>query len=133
MSTRKPQAPADQPESQDFPFKYAGKNFVLRFGFRATSRLKDHWNLRTDPPGTDPRITGDNKLMERLNFLEIEDIPVLLWATLRSNHPELTVEDVEEMVDKYGVNDLQAVLGRVIAAAHPPADAKKKPTTAASR
>lgn len=133
MSPKSP--PAPQPESQDFPFKYAGKNFVLRFGFRATSRLKDHWGFRTDEPGTQPRRTGDDKLMERLNFLEIEDVPILLWACLRSNHPDLTVEDVEEMVDAHGVNDLQEVLGRVIAAAHPPADAKKKPqrTAAPSR
>lgn len=131
MNPRKPSAPAQKPESLDFPIKYGGKNWVLRFGYRASSRLKDHWGLHTDEPDVVPRLTGDQKLAERMGFIELEDIPVMLWACLRSNHPDLTIQDVEELVDEFGVNALQPVLAKVLAAALPPdeAGAKKKTLT----
>jgi hypothetical protein len=130
LAPRKPASPVvDQPETLDFPWKYAGSNWVLRFGYRASSRLKDHWNLKTDPEGVENRRTGDAKLAERINFIEIEDIPVMLWACMRSNHPDLTLEDVEEMVDRFGVNPIQEILAKVIAAALPPTDDGQKKTT----
>ena len=131
--SKKPPAPAAQPESLDFPIKFGGRNFVLRFGYRASSRLKDHWGLATDPEGTEPRRTGDQKLAVRMGLIEVEDIPVMLWACLRSNHPELTLEDVEELVDQYGVGPLQPILSKVLAAALPPDEAGEKKSPATSR
>lgn len=129
MSSRDHENPAPKPESLDRPFAYAGRNWVLRFGTRAFSRLKDHWGLASDPVDAKDRKTGDAKLGERLNFAEVEDIPIMLWAAMRSNHPELTVEDVEEMVDKYGVAKVQPILAEILAAAMPPEAAQKKTKT----
>lgn len=129
MSSRKHDAPGPKPESLDYPFKYAGKNWVLRFSTRAFSRLKDHWGFVSDPIGTADRKTGDQKLGERMEFAEVEDIPIMLWAAMRSNHPDVTIEDVEEMVDEYGAAPLQPVLARILAAAMPPADTAQKKTT----
>lgn len=129
MSSRENEFPDPKPESLDRPFKYAGKNWVLRFGTRAFSRLKDHWGLHSDPIDAKDRKTGDAKLGERLNFAEVEDIPIMLWAAMRSNHPELTVEDVEEMVDKFGVAKVQPVLAVILAAAMPPETTQKKTKT----
>ncbi len=128
MSSRDHQSPAPKPESLDVPFAYGGKNWVLRFGTRAFSRLKDHWGFVTDPIGAENRRTGDAKLGERLQYAEVEDIPIMLWAALRSNHPELTIEDVDEMVDKYGTAKVQPVLAVILAAAMPPEDAAQKKT-----
>jgi hypothetical protein len=128
LANRKTATPAPQPESRDLPLSYAGKNWVLRFSTRAASRLKDHWNFSTDPEGTPNRRTGDAKLAERLGLVELEDIPIMLWACLRSNHPDVTVEDVEEMVDEFGVTALQPILSKVLEAALPPSAAGQKKT-----
>lgn len=129
MTTRKPES-AIKPESLDVPFKYGDKNYVVRFSTRAFSALKDHWGLTSDPFDAADFKSGDHKLGERLSHAQVEDIPIMFWAALRSNHPELTIEDVEELVDQFGVAKLQPMLAVVLAAAMPPADAAEKKTTA---
>lgn len=106
-----------QPKSRDRQIKIGGKPYKIVFGYRASLALQDHWGLETD-----------EALFERLQKPQqkMRDFRDILWAALRTHHPEITVEDVTDMLDKEGVAGLAQSVQEAIAAAQPPADAKKK-------
>lgn len=65
----------------------------------------------------------------------IGDFVDVLWASFRTHHPDLTREEVLEMVDETGLEGLAESAQQVIAAAMPPAEAGKpsNPPAAAAR
>ncbi len=135
MSTRRTAEAKPQQESPDRTIKIGGKSYQLRFGIRAQSALKDHWGITPDPIGVEGRKSGDQKLSERLGALEMEDTVTVVWAALRKHHPELTHEDVLDLLDSAGLDGLTETLTDLIGASTPviPDDGKKKTESPASR
>lgn len=120
---------ARKAESPDQPVTVAGKKLVLRFSIRAMMALKDFWGLVDDDDlSADGALSADDKVQLKLGKPSMDDFVTIFWAATRSKHPELTREDVLELLDEGGLEGLQQVLANVTSAAAPRGSKKKAPT-----
>ncbi|MAD98930.1 MAG: hypothetical protein CMB99_16510 [Flavobacteriaceae bacterium] len=108
--------------SADVPFSIAGQDFTLRFSLKAQLALKDRWGLEKDADVT-----------ARLNALETEHVVDVLWAALRSHHPDMDHDDVVELLDDAEQDDFNDAMKQLLSASMPPAKEggagkKQKPT-----
>lgn len=122
--------PSQAPESIDVQALIGGRALVLRFSLRAVSALKDHWGLTSDDPEENGAKGGDEKVNERVQRLQTEDCPTMIWAFCRKHHPELTLEEVYDLVDDNGLAGIPELLMKVVQAAAPPASARPRPAAA---
>lgn len=115
-----------KPASPDKQITIGGKSLTLRFSARAVMALQDLWGLETE-----------EEVMARLAKpkSKIGDFVDVLWASFRTHHPELSREEVLEMIDAEGLDGLAASAQEVISAAMPPPNAGKPgdPPAAAAR
>lgn len=90
---------------KDQQVKFSGQDFTLRFAMRAMLACKDQWSIEEDRP-----------LIKRLSQERVTDIPVLLWASLRTHHPTVTMEQCVDMCDTAAAEDLAVMKTAVTAA-----------------
>jgi hypothetical protein len=83
---------------QDRQITAAGQTYTIRFGLKAILALQDEWGLE------------DEKAVEaRLGAATNRDFPTILWAALRTHHPELTPDAVLGWLDDAGIDGMQQV------------------------
>lgn len=97
--------------SADVQFSLDGKPFTLRFSAKALAALQDHWQLDNLD-----QVAG--KLGEiEAGALTVGDAAALLWAGMRSHHPDLTLDDATDLLDGVGIANFEALLSQAITAA----------------
>lgn len=115
-----------KPASQDKQITLGGKSLTLRFSARAVLALQDLWGLESE-----------DEVMARLKTpkSKISDFVDLVWASLRTHHPEVSREEVLAMVDDSGLDGLAASAKDLIAASMPPpaAASSENPPAAAAK
>lgn len=84
-----------------------GRRYTLYFGNRAF-RL---FELELGKP------------LNRLNFLSIHEATLMVWAGLQRHHPDVTVEDVDTLIDEIGYGTVTELAEAAIYAAFPQAKA----------
>ena len=103
-----------KPASQDRQVEVGDETYTLRFSIRAMAALQDHYGLSSlDAVG--------EKLQDQEN-LSVNDMVAVLWAGLRTHHPELTMDDAMGILDDLGVAGMQATLGEAMSSAMPEGD-----------
>lgn len=107
--------PAHKPNSQDVQITAGGTTYRLRFSLRAMMALKDRWKLED----------GD-ALTKRLASVGPFDFVDIVWAALRTHHPELNDEQVLGIVDDMGVEGIETAVNEAIDAGVPGGDPDPK-------
>lgn len=63
-----------------------------------------------------------NKPFNRVNWDSIHEATAVFWAGLQSHHPDLRLEDVDEIIDEVGMGTVAAVAAEALEAAMPRAN-----------
>lgn len=88
-----------RPQLADRQVTIGGSRFTLRFSVRAMAALQEHWGL--------PSFKAVGARMAELgDDLGVDDLVGILWAGLRTHHPDVTKEDVLDLVDAAGMDGL---------------------------
>jgi hypothetical protein len=105
-------APSSRPASIDQQLVVGDRSYTLRFSVRAMAALQDHFGLNS--------LTAvGQKLQESANDLSVKDMTALLWAGLRTHHPEVTMDQALGILDELGVEGMQESLGKALYGAMP--------------
>lgn len=117
--------------SADIQFALDGKPLTLRFSARALAALQDHWQL-----GDLDQVAGKLAEIEQ-GKLSVQDAAAMLWAGLRTHHPEVTLDEAFDVLDGMGIANFETLLGSAIsgassgggsdASANPPRPRRGKP------
>ena len=59
------------------------------------------------------------ELVDRFEQVEISLVTTILWALLQRHHPELSIDDVDDVIDAAGYEAVTEALGRAIEYAFP--------------
>lgn len=94
---------------QDVPIELGGRSLTLRFSIKATLALKEKWGLEHE--------REVQAKMARASMAEFIDI---VWAGLRTHHPEVTHEQVVDLLDDAGADGMQSAVERALSAAAAP-------------
>lgn len=92
----------------DIQITAGGTTYTLRFSLRAMMALKDKWGIETN-----------DELTERLSKVGPFDFTTIMWAALRTHHPELSEDQVLGIVDDLGVDGVEQAVGDVVSASTP--------------
>lgn len=87
------------------------RSYTVRFSIKAMAALQDHYSLAS--------IDEVGAHLAQMKF-GLGDITAILWAGLRSRHPEVTLDQAEDIVDEAGLDGLQDLLGSAFGTALPP-------------
>lgn len=132
-------------------FEAAGRKYSAVFGFRAMKAVECHFGEDGQPkpffqaiasimPQLAPEDMGDKaKIAAASARIRFSDIGTLLQFALLKHHPDLTEEDVEDMIDAIGLGEMSRVIGDALTAAlvkegdggstaNPPRKSLKQPT-----
>lgn len=86
--TRKTQSPSRQ-------ITLGGNSYTLQMGFRATAAMEDHY----DAPIAEIGKKFEPNPETGLPTFRVKDAQVLLWAALLKHHPDLTQDDVLDLLE----------------------------------
>lgn len=104
-----------QPALPGHSFEYDGVSYRLRYSIKAMGALQDHYSL-----------SSINEVAERLQIdseMGADDIVAIVWAGLRSHHPEVTKPQVLDMLDELGLEEMQVLMTKAFAAQAPRGEA----------
>lgn len=90
----------------------ADTEYTLKFSTNAICELED----RLDK--------GLNVIVA--NMERLTTVRALLWAGLRAKHPDVTITQAGEMIDRIGMAQATEVIGKALTAAFPPSEADAK-------
>jgi len=113
-------------ESQDRQITLAGQSYTLRYSVRATLALKDKWGLGDDK-------ASEKEIERRMAQASLSDFVTIIWAGLRTHHPELSEDQVLGWLDDGGLDGLKVAMQDTIDAAAPRARPKRPPTGQGTR
>lgn len=105
---------AVKPAVADRQITIGDNSYTLRFSVRAMAALQDHYQL--------PSLTAVGAKLQDSDNLSITDMVAMLWAGLRTYHPEITFDEALGMLDDMGIENMQSVLGDAMQGAMPDAD-----------
>lgn len=94
------------PARGEVALKVGDLDYTLKFSTNAICELEDHLNR------------GLNEIVSDLERLSV--VRALLWAGLRSNHPELTLKMAGDIIDKCGMPAAVDHVGTALRLAFPP-------------
>lgn len=94
------------PSRGEVTFTVADVEYTIKFSTNAICELEALQNKGLN------EIVGD---LERLSTVR-----ALLWAGLHSNHPNVTLKQAGDLIDKLGMVAATDVIGRALNAAFPP-------------
>ncbi len=131
-------------------FEAAGKKFTAVFGFKAMKAVECHFGddqpkpffqaIASIMPQLAPEDMGDKaKIAAASANIRFSDIGTLLQFALLKFHPDLTEDDVENLIDEIGIGQMSQIIGDALTAAlakegdesssaNPPKKARKQPT-----
>jgi len=98
-----------KPTLQDVNVSLGGRSFTLRYSIKATLALKERWKLDDD--------REVQAVMAKPSMGQFVDI---FWAGLRTHHPEVTPEDVLDILDEAGADGMSAAVIQALEASSPP-------------
>ena len=90
-----------------------GPAYTARMSVEGWAALQEHWDL-----------SNLDATVQRLGEVEggkfpVSDISSILWAMLRTHHPEVTLEEARRMADDMGIPNFLSLTGRCAAASLP--------------
>lgn len=91
--------------SREVSFEADGKRYTLRYGNRALRWAEKELG----------------KPFTQMDEGTLGDLTVLVWAGLQQYHPELSIDDVDEIFDAVGYQQLGEMSARAVQAAFPAA------------
>lgn len=98
-----------QPSLQDVPIEIGGRSYLLRYSIKATLALKDRW-----------KCESDREVQARMAKATMEEFVDIFWAGLRTHHPEVTPEQVLDLLDDAGADGMTSAVTQALNAAAPP-------------
>lgn len=105
--------------AQDKQIKIGDKTYTIRFSVRALTALQEHWGLKS--------FQEVAQKMSKLNeSVSIDDLVGFVWAGLRTHHREMTKEDVLDLIDELGMENIESVFSEALVGALPQGSVKKK-------
>lgn len=102
----------------DRQIEIGGKVYTLRFSLKAMAALQEHFGLAS--------LAGLQEAMARLGAADVAGV---IWAGLRTHHPEVTRDMAMDMADDLGLDGAMQVLNEGLAAAMPEGDGAEDPRT----
>lgn len=96
------------PARGEVAFTVADTEYTLKYSTNAICELEDRLNAGLNT------IVGH---MDRLSTVR-----GMLWAGLRAKHPDITIQQAGEIIDKCGMIAATEVIGKALKAAFPPPD-----------
>lgn len=93
---------------QDRPLTLAGQTFTIRVGVKAWLALQDKWDL------------DEEAARNRVKTGKLRDLPAIIWAVLRSHHPQVSEEDVLTLLDDAGVDGIVDGVQKLLRDSDPP-------------
>lgn len=128
------------------PFKSEGTTYRLFFGMRARKATEVHYDLpffhalKSALPALSPDDLSDPKKVAEAGMnLKFGDTAKLFEFALGKYHPQMSEDDVDNLIDEIGIELTTELLGKAIAAslageddgaagANPPVASRKKKT-----
>lgn len=118
---------ADHPDGL-VEFEAAGEKYTAVFGFKAMKAVEAHFGdgepepffeaIATVMPQLSPEDMKDKaKVAAASAKIKLTHIGALLRFALLKHHPDLTEDDVDELVDEIGVGGMSEVIGKALSAA----------------
>jgi hypothetical protein len=105
-------------------FEGGGKTYTAFFGFRAMKTIEQHYDLpffqalQRAMPSLSAEDAGDAaKVAAAGASIRLSDVGKLFEVSLLKHHPDVTEEEVEELIDAIGFEKAGAILGQAVAAA----------------
>ncbi len=96
-----------------------GESYTLRYSLKAMIALQDHFGVKS--------LTAVGERLGSSEELGGEDIAAVLWAGLRTHHPDTSMQDVIDALDRVGLDAVSEVIEKAFAAAAPASDPTQPP------
>lgn len=93
---------------QDRQITLAGKSFTIRMGVKAWLALQDLWGLDEDAT------------RERVSKATLKDLPAIMWASMRTHHKDVTLEEVLDLLDDAGSDGIVNGVRKMMVDSQPP-------------
>lgn len=95
----------------DIQFEVEGRKLTMRFSFRASAALQDHWGLDNIQQAMD-------KIAEmETGGLVLADYTAMLWAGLRTHNSEVTMEEALDILDYMGLQNFILLISKAVSGA----------------
>jgi hypothetical protein len=101
------------PARGEVGFKAGDAVYTLKFSTNAICELEDHLDK------------GLNTIVA--NMERLTTVRALLWAGMRAHHPDVTLKQAGEMIDRVGMAPATEAIGKALTAAFPPATEGEAP------
>lgn len=101
-----------QPAAIDRQVTLGERTLTLRYGLKAMAAMQDHYGLAS--------LDEVGARMQDTSSMSAEDLVAFVYAGTRSHHPELTAEEVMDLLDAAGLESLGRVIGEAFEAAADP-------------
>jgi hypothetical protein len=102
-------------------FEAGSKSYRLKFGFGALCALEDEHDLpfmlivaKAFPDLTLDDATDPEKMLAASVRVRLSDLRSLFHAGLRTHHPELTLTQVDDLIDEIGSEEASSLLKQVM-------------------
>lgn len=103
-------------------FEAAGKRFTAVFGFRAMKAVETYYDLpffqalQKIMPDLAPEDAKDeSKIMAAGASVRVSDVGRLFGFVLLKHHPDLTEDEIDDMIDEVELANVGAIIGSAIA------------------
>ena len=96
-------------------FEAGGKSYRVRLSVKALGALQHHYGLQSIDE-------VDAKLLAFSQTSSVDDMVAILWASLRSHHPDVGKDQVLDMLDEIGLAESYRVIRDVFAASRDPSE-----------
>lgn len=119
---------ADHPDGL-VTFEAAGEKFTAVFGFKAMKAAEAHFGDESGPKpffeaimGVMPQLSPEDmkdkaKVAAASAKIRLTDVGTLLQFALLKHHPDLTTDDVEDIVDEIGMGKMSEIISNALVAA----------------
>ena len=95
------------PARGEVAFRVADTDYNLKYSTNAICELEDYLDK------------GLNTIVA--NMERLTTVRALLWAGMRAHHPEVTLKQAGDMIDRVGMAPATEAIGKALTAAFPPA------------
>lgn len=100
-----------KPQLQDVQIELGGRSLTLRYSIKATLALKERWGLE-----------NDREVQAKMAKASMSEFIDIVWAGLRTHHPEISHDDVMTYLDDAGADGLTDMVTKALDASSAPAD-----------
>jgi hypothetical protein len=114
---------ADHPDGL-VSFEAAGVKYTAVFGFKAMKAVEAHYDkpffraIQSAMPSISPEDAGNKaKIAEASADIKFSDIGFLFGFALLRHHPQLTEQDIEDLIDEIGLEKASEVIGNALTSA----------------